>query len=146
MTHKPTSEFLNEVIDARSLGTILDDNVFTEMNLPNYLAFLLQEKGLKKSDVIRDSNINATHAYQIFSGERRASRNKILQLVFAIHATFVEAQRILKLSGVNELYCKNRRDAILIHCLTNSKSLNETEDILYDNSELLLADDIDKRG
>ena len=140
MTNKLTREFLDEVIFAESLDTILD-NTFTDRRLPEYLSLLLKEKHLKKSDVIRNSNINTTFAYQIFSGERHASRDKILQLVFAIQATLTEAQKILRLSGVNELYCKNRRDAILIYCLTNHKSLDETEEALYYNNELSLAND-----
>ncbi|MCL1919010.1 MAG: hypothetical protein FWG14_11945 [Peptococcaceae bacterium] len=137
MDNKLTEELLNELMFAKSIDEALDKS-FAECSLQDYLNILLQEKHLKKSDVIQESGLNATFAYQIFSGQRRASRNKTLQLIFALKVTLPEAQRILKLSGANELYSKNRRDAIIIYCLTHRKSLEETEGILYENGEHLI--------
>lgn len=135
-----TEDLLSELMLARSIDEALDKE-FISNSLSEYLAILLKEKGLKKSDVIKKSSLNTTFAYLIFSGQRQASRNKVLQLVFALGATLSEAQRVLKLSGVNELYCKNRRDAIIIFCLKNSKSLEETDDILYEYDEPVIWDD-----
>ncbi|MDR2737056.1 MAG: hypothetical protein LBB49_05775 [Gracilibacteraceae bacterium] len=139
MESKLTEELLNELMFARSLDEALDQE-FTHKTLSEYLATLLEEKHLTKSAVIRDSNLNATFAYQIFSGQRQASRNKVLPLIFALRATLPQAQRILKLAGVNELYSKNRRDAIIIFCITHHKTLAETDDILYDYHEPLILD------
>lgn len=140
MKNDLTEDLLNELMLARSIDEALDKE-FTNNNLSEYLAFLLEEKKIKKSDVIKKSSLNTTFAYLIFSGQRQASRNKVLQLIFALEATLLEAQRILKLSGANELYCKNRRDAIIIFCLKHNKSLEETDDILYDYNESVIWDD-----
>ena len=77
------------------------------------------------------SGINETFGYQIFMGQRGASRDKILQLAFAMNLTLRECNRLLKLSGANELYCKNKRDAIIIFCLDKGYTLQKTDDELY---------------
>ena len=140
MKNDLTEDLLSELMLASSIDEALDKE-FASNTLSEYLASLLEEKGLKKSDVIKRCSLNSTFAYLIFSGQRQASRNKVLQLIFALEATLVEAQRILKLSGVNELYCKNRRDAIIIFCLKNNKTLEETDDVLYEYNEAVIWDD-----
>ena len=42
-----------------------------------------------------------------------------------------ETQRLLRLAGVSELYCKQRRDAIIIWCIQNGRDLPATDDELY---------------
>jgi predicted transcriptional regulator len=141
VAEKLTEELLNEIMFARALDEVLDKEFVRNNTLSEYLDILLKKKNFKKSDIIKKSNLNTTFAYQIFSGQRHASRDKILQLIFAFQATLSEAQRILKLSGVNELYSKNRRDAIIIFCLKNNNSLVETDDVLYDYGEPLICND-----
>ena len=45
--------------------------------------------------------------------------------------TLKEADRLLQAAGVNELYCKNRRDAIIIFCLDRGYDLQKTDEELY---------------
>lgn len=135
MGEKLTNELLNSLLSVNSIEKFLDNEILNNESLVEYLNRLLLLKKLKKSDVIRHSALNATFAYQIFSGERRPSRNKILQLAFAMSLSLQETQRLLKVSGANELYCKNRRDAIIIHCLFNGLSLMDTEDYLFEFRE-----------
>ncbi|MDY3980064.1 XRE family transcriptional regulator [Paraeggerthella sp. LCP19S3_G8] len=42
-----------------------------------------------------------------------------------------EANRLLQAAGSNGLYCKNRRDAIVIFCLERGHSLQKTDEELY---------------
>lgn len=42
-----------------------------------------------------------------------------------------EAQRLLRLAGVSELWCKVPRDAILIWCFEHGLSREEADDELY---------------
>lgn len=126
-----TEELLEELLSAPDPKTYADKHHIYERDLPAYLQRLLDEKGMIRIDVIRKAGLNETFGYQIFMGQRKASRNKILQLVFAMELTFKEANRLLQAAGVNELYCKSRRDAIIIFCLDRKYSLQRTDEELY---------------
>jgi len=140
MTEILTEELLDDLLSAPTLEPYLDKSKnISSRTLSEYLNDLLNQKSLKKSEVIKHSGLNTTFAYQIFSGDRKASRNKLLQLSFAIKLTLRETQRLLKAGGVNELYCKNRRDAIIIYCINRQMSLEETENILYEFHEATIC-------
>ena len=47
----------------------------------------------------------------------------------------IETQRLLRLAGVSELYCRQRRDAIIIWCLRQGR-----DDELYRMNEPMLLD------
>ena len=126
-----TDELLREHLDAPDPGAFAKKHRLTERTLSEYLQYLLVEHGLKRADVIREANLNSTFGYQIFTGQRQASRNKVLQLAFAMHLSLLETNRLLQAAKVNELYCKNRRDAIMIFCLDHGCSLQETNEELY---------------
>ena len=142
MGEKLTEELLNELLFSDSLETFLVKDISgTREGLPEHLNHLLFKKNLKKSEVVKRSRLNATFAYQIFSGDRNASRNKILQLAFAMGLDLRETQGLLKLSGTNELYCKDRRDAIIIYCITKQMTLDDVDDTLFGFKESTICED-----
>ncbi len=126
-----TEKLLEELLDAPDPAAFADAHAFEQRDLASYLTRLLEEKGLKRSEVVRAAGLDATFGYQIFKGQRKASRNKVLQLVFALACTLREANRVLKAAGHNELYCKDRRDAIIIFCLTHGLDLRATDEELF---------------
>lgn len=126
-----TEELLRELLDAPDPGAFIADHKLRERTLSGYLQQLLDERGLKRAAVVKEANINETFGYQIFTGERGAGRDKVLQLAFAMKLTLKEANRLLQVAGSNELYCKNRRDAIIIFCLTHGATLQEANEELY---------------
>jgi len=137
---KLTEELLNELMDSVTLEFI-EKLPQRKVSLPQRLNELLIQKHLKKSDVIRRSKLNTTFAYQIFSGDRNASRNKILQLALAMGLNLKETQDLLRISGVNELYCKDRRDAIIIFGITKGMTLEQIDDTLYKFGELTICEE-----
>lgn len=126
-----TEEFLNQLINSDNPEEIIDSLPTGFRSLSDYLQKLLMDKGLKRSDVIRDAGLNNTFGYQIFMGQRRASRNKILQLAFAMQLSLQETNHLLQAAGVNELYVKNRRDAIIIYSISKAYSLRRVDEELY---------------
>ena len=96
-----------------------------------YLKQLLEEKGLERSRVVRMADLNETFGYQIFTGARHPSRNKVLQIAFAMALTLKETNRALTAAGVNVLNCKDRRDAIIIFCIDRGCSLQKVNEELY---------------
>lgn len=126
-----TEELLEELLAAPDPHRYIDRNNVGQRSLSEYLQQLLEEKGRKRADVVREAGLNETFGYQIFTGARKASRDKVLQLAFALHLSLRETDRLLQAAGVNELYCKNRRDAIIIFAIDKGYSLQKTDEELY---------------
>ncbi len=126
-----TDELLQELLCAPSPEAFAKENDLKAYSLPEYLQKILDDHHLKRIDVIHAAHLNETFGYQIFTGARKASRNKLLQLAFAMKMNLQECNRLLQAGGVNGLYCKNKRDAIIIFCLTHGASLTETDEELY---------------
>lgn len=126
-----TEELLDELLSAPDPHSFTEKHHIGVRTLSGYLQQLLEEKGLARVDVIREAGLNETFGYQIFVGQRGASRNKVLQLAFAMGLTLREANRLLQAAGAAELYCKNRRDAIIVFCLDRGYALRKTDEELY---------------
>lgn len=126
-----TEELLCELLDAESLSAFVEHRDLRDCSLAVYLNLLLEEKGLKRSEVVKLAGLNSTFGYQIFAGTRKASRNKLLQLAFAMGLSLRETNRLLRCGDAGALYCKNRRDAIIIFSLNKGYSLQEAEEALY---------------
>lgn len=128
---KLTEELLDELLDAPSIDGYIREHDFAAPSLSDYLKQLLQEKGLERSRVVRMADLNETFGYQIFTGTRHPSRNKVLQIAFAMALTLKEANRALTAAGANVLNCKDRRDAIIIFCIDRGRSLQKVNEELY---------------
>ena len=126
-----TEELLAELLSAPDPKTFVEKYKIVGRSLPEYLQALLDIHGLKRADVIREAQLNETYGYQIFMGQCRPTRDKVLALAFAIGCTLLEAGRLCQAAGVSSLYAKNRRDAILIFCLDNKCGLQRTNEELY---------------
>ena len=126
-----TSDLLDELLSSSDPAEFASKHKITQRNLPDYLQQLLDEKGLKRSEVVKEANLDATYGYQIFMGQRNASREKILALIFPLRCTLQEANRVLRAAGHSELYVKSRRDAIIIFCLDHGYSLMRANGELY---------------
>lgn len=131
MAERITEELLAELLDTASVDEFLDKNDAQAPSLPEQLQRLLDEKNLKRVDVVRMANLNATFGYQVFTGARGAGRNTILQIAFAMALTLRETNRLLQAAGANSLYCKTRRDGIIIFSLEHSYSLQKANEELY---------------
>lgn len=126
-----TDELLQELLDSPTVEQFTDAHKLKPRTLSEYLQRLLNEHGLRRIDVIHAANLNETFGYQVFTGTRQAGRDKLLQIAFAMGLSLQETGRLLQAGGANGLYCKNRRDAIIIFCLNRSASLAEVNDELY---------------
>ncbi len=131
MAQRLTEELLAELLEAPDIDAFLDAHQLGEPSLPDYLNALLAEKNLERAQVVRMANLNETFGYQIFMGTRNPSRNKLLQIAFAMALTLRETNRMLEAGGVSSLYSKSRRDAIIIFCLERGCSLQRVNEELY---------------
>ena len=131
MAEPLTEGLLDELLSAPNPEAYLDSHDFGERTLSEYLQRLLEEKHLERAQVVRMANLNETFGSQIFKGERNPSRNKVLQIAFAMALSRRETNRALSAAGVNALNCKNRRDAIIIFCIDRGCSLQKVDEELY---------------
>ena len=126
-----TEELLDELLSSPDPGAFFSKANPSKRSLSEYLQQLLDEKGLQRSKVVHEAGLNDTFGYQIFKGTRKASRTKVLQLAFALPLNLRETDRLLQAAGANELYCKNKRDAIIIFAVQKGYSLQKTDEELY---------------
>ena len=134
-----TEELLEELLASPDPAQFARKHRIVGKGLSEHLNELLEEKGLVRIDVIREAGINETFGYQIFVGQRNPSRDKVLQIAFAMHLDLRETNRLLRAAGASDLYCKNRRDAIVIFCLDKGYGLRKTDEELYRLGEKTLC-------
>lgn len=134
-----TEDMLHELLEAPDPARFIDRAEVSPRSLDQYLNELLAAKGLRRSNVVHGAGLNETFGYQIFTGARRASRDNLLKIAFAMGLSLREANRLLQAGGVNGLYCKNRRDAIIIFCLNNGYTLQKAEEELYRFGEATIS-------
>ena len=139
MTNKDTAEMENEIISVKTeddLKKFLEDNEenFPDFTLDEYLKFLLDEKNLNMSEVIKESQIG-NYAYKLFDGTRKnTSREKILLLSFAMKLSVQETNRLLYYANVRKLYAKDDWDAVIIFALNNGYTVARVNQLLEDSS------------
>ncbi len=126
-----TEEVLQELLDAPSLDEFIDAHEFPAVTLPEFLERMLEKKGLKRPRVVRMADLNETFGYQIFTGARNPSRDKVLQIAFAMALSLRETNRALMAAGASSLDPKCRRDAIIIFCIDQGCSLQKVNEELY---------------
>ncbi len=131
MAERLTEQVLQELLEAKTLDGFIDGHDFTAGTLAEFLGKMLEKKGLKRSRVVRMADLNETFGYQIFTGQRTPSRDKVLQIAFAMALTLREANRALRAAGASSLDPKCRRDAIIIFCVDQGCSLQKVNEELY---------------
>ena len=131
MTERLTEEVLQELLDAPSLDAFVDGREFPAETLAGFLGHMLEKKHLKRSRVVRMADLNETFGYQIFTGARNPSRDKVLQIAFAMALTLRETNRAHIAAGTSSLNPKCRRDAIIIFCIGQGCSLQKVNEELY---------------
>ena len=102
--------------------------------LSEYLNMLLSEKELSRADVVRNSLLDRVYVYQIFSGKKTPSRDKLIALAFGLCLSDVETQKLLKLSGNRELYARDERDVLILFALQRKKTIFEVNELLFSHN------------
>lgn len=90
---KDTEELEHEIEKAKAVEHYLEENrhELRDMSLAVFLQGLLEEKQLKKADVIRRTGMESTYGYHIFDGHKKhPARSKVLLLALAMGLTVKE--------------------------------------------------------
>ena len=142
MTHT-TDELLKILHSTQSVSEL---NKYTEnlseqnenLSLSEYFTAYLRLHNIHESDLIRSSQIQRNYAYQILSGAKNPGRDKVLALCLAAQMNYDETQRALALADLGKLYPRRKRDSIIIFALNQKLSVQQTNELLYDENENIL--------
>lgn len=131
-----SSAALNDAIKAApDIEAYLKQNAedLLSQSLSEHLHMLLKQKGLRRSQVVAGSQLDKSYVYQIFSGEKSPSRDKLIAIAFGLRLSEYETKRMLKLAGYSELYERMERDAIILFAIQRAMSIFEVNELLYDH-------------
>ena len=125
-----TEELLDRLISSSDIQSYLDQDSISNQTLTVFLETLREANNMKRSVLARESGLNATVVYDIFAGKSRPGRDHAIMLSIGLNCDLRETQRLLRLAGVSELWCRQRRDAIIIWCIEHSFDLAATDNEL----------------
>lgn len=135
MDSKGSTSTLFKMLDiSNSIDTFIDSNEadLEVTSFEEHLSQLSKRKNLSIPSIIDLASLSESYIYQLFKGTRKPSRDKIIQLIFGMKLSLEESNKLLRAGEKNELYCRNKRDAIVIFAINNHLSINEVEEILLD--------------
>lgn len=98
---------------------IAANDITGDLTIQSYFEEYMADHGLNKKDLVKNSLLDRTYGYQILSGLRQPSRDKILALCLSAGMSFHEIQRALEIAKAGILYPKDPRDAAIILCIHN---------------------------
>lgn len=136
-----TDDLRQALMESEDLDRFLSENKdsFETKECGAALQRLFEGTDISKAELARRSGMSTVYLYQVFSGRRRPSRDRILCLCFGLGCSLESAQELLKKGGYLPLYPKNRRDAIILFALSKGMSLQETNDRLFRENEETLS-------
>lgn len=130
---KDTLKIVEELSLCEDFKTFYNENsdYMVKDTLSEMLNRLITEKNLKKSQVIKNSELSEVYSYQIFSGMRIPERKKLLCLAVGMALNLEETQNLLKCGGYSPLYVKLPFDSILIYGICKKLSIMQINQLLY---------------
>lgn len=130
---KSTDELFKSIDNAKTFDDFFKEEIeeFIFDSTSDFIQKKIKEKGLKRSDIIKRSNLAKQYAYQIIDGRKpNPSRNKLLMIAVGMGLNFKETQALLNLSKQSPLYPRDPRDSAIIF------SLKRGENIIQINEQL----------
>ena len=130
---KKTTDLMNELNQTPHIDQHLKNNeeYIIDLTLSNYLCDRLEKKSLSKADVIKKADINEIYGYQILSGKRTPSRNKLIRLCIGAEFSLDDTNETLKVAGFSPLFPKIKRDSIIIFGIQNNYPIWQINESLY---------------
>ncbi len=81
-----------------------------------YIQSIIEDKGVKRSDLIRALNLDRNYGYQILNGTRRPTKQHIIRIGLFLRMSLEQVQEILCMCERATLYEKRPEDAKVIYC------------------------------
>ena len=94
-----------------------------------YLEHIIEERGMKKKDIVRKLNLEESYARKLFGGQRIPTRKILLQCAFLLSLNLSDTQRLLDIGQKPRLYPRVRYDAAIIYGLEEKMTLEEMNEV-----------------
>ena len=101
-----------------------DDMLNSDCRTSIYLMRLLDKYGWKTAAASEADEMSTGYLGLIINGKRNATRDMLIQIAIAIGATAEETDYLLKYSGYNPLYVRNKRDVIIWYGISKKEKLS----------------------
>ena len=136
-------KLLNTIDNESNLNNFIFNTLDTSKNirLCEYLEKTFKEKKLSKSIVIKNADLDRSYAYEILRGDKKPSRDKILQLCIGGNFTLEETNKALKIGNCGELYPKIMRDSIIIFGINKNLNILHINELLFSYNVALLGEE-----
>ena len=133
--NKPTDDLYKELNQTLHIEEYLKENdqFLIDTTLSNYLCNKFDEMHISKSSVLKKADINEIYGYQILSGKRTPSRNKLLSICIGAGFSLEETNETLRIAEYSPLFPKLKRDSIIIFGLQNHYPIWKINESLYNN-------------
>lgn len=134
---KDTSELDEELSGASGLIDFLKKNhkMFIDSQIKEELTRLIKEKNIPKAELAKKSGMSEVYLYQVLSGRRGPSRDRVVCICIGLKCTLAETQDLLKKCRYVPLYSKVRRDAVIMYALQKGWGVDELNDNLFQIEE-----------
>ena len=137
---KSTDELLKILQSKNNLDEYFNENIdqLHSSTLPQMLEELIKSKGISKSVAIDNSLIEKHYGYQIFSGVKSPSRDKLIMLCIGIGADVTQTKQLLTVIKSAPLYVKDSRDAVIIFGILHNLPVVDINIMLYERGYKIL--------
>ena len=137
MVKKSTTELLRDLRKYKEFDSYLkhDADFLRKTAFTEKLRELLNRDCRTRIEVAQEACISEIYLYQICTGKRIPTRNRVLCLCLVLHPKLEEAQELLRSCGHAPLHPRDRRDAQIIHTLLHGGTLLQTDDALIKMGE-----------
>lgn len=130
-----TEEILNQIHEAPGVFAKTKLDEMKSIHFDEYLKLLMDQYQCTTGQLIIRTCLSKPFVYQMLSGERMPGRDVVIRICLALKVEVDEAQRLLMLAEKGCLYPKVRRDAAILCCLEEKKSLEDTNQFLEEHGE-----------
>lgn len=103
--------------------------------LSEFIQQQLDERGIKKSALIKALNVDRNYGYQMLNGTRIPTRHQLIKIALFLELDLKKAQRLLNLAGREALYVRRPEDARAVHCLEHPKEYRKACEFIWGEQE-----------
>lgn len=136
---KKTMLIKEELDNASNLDDFLDKNI-NSMDHPSLAVFLnkyLIDHNIETNEFVKDATYAGfvrQYVYEIINPDKniKCSQDKLVAIALILGMSLDEANHMMQYAGINTLYVKNPRDAVLSFAINKKLSVLDTNDLLDD--------------
>lgn len=136
--NKKTEDLLNQLkFKHATFDEYLCNNkdCFLNTDISQFWKKIISESNMKKTDIINKADIGYTFFYDILKGKKHPSRDMLIKILLVMSCDIDVFQEALRIYEWAALYPKIKRDSILIYAINHNFSLQQTAELLENNSE-----------